>query len=80
MRRVIRGLAIILAGVLAPLAFVTLVSPGVSNADCGFGAVYDALSLSPLGKRKSRWMAMRSLCAKRVSVVVAALGPFLSGP
>jgi hypothetical protein len=44
MRCVIRRLAIILAAALAPLAFVTLVSPGVSNADCGFGTVYDAAS------------------------------------
>ena len=49
MRRVIRRLAISLAVVLAPLAFVTLVSPGVSNADCDFGTVYDAASDSCVG-------------------------------
>jgi hypothetical protein len=38
----IHRLAIIGAAVLAPLAFVTVVSPGVSNAiECGWGTVFD---------------------------------------
>jgi hypothetical protein len=37
----IHRLAIIGAAVLAPLAFVTVVSPGVSNAiECGWGTVF----------------------------------------
>lgn len=36
-------LAVIAAAALAPLAFVTLVSPGTSKAtECGDGTVYDA--------------------------------------
>jgi hypothetical protein len=35
-------LAVIGAAALAPLAFVTVVSPGVSNAtECGWGTVFD---------------------------------------
>ena len=42
MMGVIHRLAIIVAAALAPLAFVTLVSQGVSNAaECGFGTVFD---------------------------------------
>jgi hypothetical protein len=38
----IHRLAMIGAAVLAPLAFVTVVSPGVSNAiECGWGTVFD---------------------------------------
>jgi hypothetical protein len=38
----IHRLAIIGAAALAPLAFVTVVSPGVSNAvECGWGTVFD---------------------------------------
>jgi hypothetical protein len=38
----IHRLAMIGAAVLAPLAFVTMVSPGVSNAiECGWGTVFD---------------------------------------
>lgn len=38
----IHRLAIIGAAALAPIAFVTLVSPGVSNAiECGWGTVFD---------------------------------------
>jgi hypothetical protein len=38
----IHRLAIIGASALAPLAFVTFVSPGVSNAiECGWGTVFD---------------------------------------
>ena len=38
----IHRLAIIVAAALAPLALVTLVSQGVSNAaECGFGTVFD---------------------------------------
>jgi hypothetical protein len=45
MRELIRRLAIGIAAALAPLALVTLVSPGVSNAtDCGLGTVFDAAS------------------------------------
>jgi hypothetical protein len=49
MRRIIRRVAITLAVALAPLAFATLVSPGVSHADCDFGTVYDAASDSCVG-------------------------------
>lgn len=39
---IIRRLAIIVVTALVPLAFVTLVSPGVSYAqECGAGTVYD---------------------------------------
>jgi len=39
---IIHRLAIIGAAALAPLAFVTVVSPGVSNAvECGWGTVFD---------------------------------------
>jgi hypothetical protein len=39
---IIQRLAIIGAAALAPLAFVTVVSPGVSNAtECGWGTVFD---------------------------------------
>ena len=42
MAGIIHRLAIIGASALAPLAFVTLVSPGVSNAtECGWGTVFD---------------------------------------
>ena len=42
MMGMIHRLAIIVAAALAPLAFVTLVSQGVSNAaECGFGTVFD---------------------------------------
>ena len=38
----IHRLAILGAAALAPLAFVTLVSPGVGNAiECGWGTVFD---------------------------------------
>ena len=38
----IHRLAIIVAAALAPLAFLILVSQGVSNAaECGFGTVFD---------------------------------------
>ncbi|MDT5315140.1 MAG: hypothetical protein QOE74_4160 [Mycobacterium sp.] len=38
----IQRLAIIGAAALAPLAFVTVVSPGVGNAtECGWGTVFD---------------------------------------
>lgn len=38
----IQRLAIIGAAALAPLAFVTVASPGVSNAtECGWGTVFD---------------------------------------
>ena len=38
----IHRLAMIGAAALAPLAFVTVVSPGVSNAiECGWGTVFD---------------------------------------
>jgi hypothetical protein len=38
----IHRLAIIGAAALAPLAFVTVISPGVSNAiECGWGTVFD---------------------------------------
>jgi hypothetical protein len=40
-----RHLAMIVAAALAPLAFVTLVSPGVSHAaECGQGTVFDPAS------------------------------------
>lgn len=39
----IRRLAIAGAAAFVPVAFVTVVSPGVSNAvECGFGTVFDA--------------------------------------
>jgi hypothetical protein len=39
---IIQRLAIIGAAALAPLAFVTVASPGVSNAtECGWGTVFD---------------------------------------
>jgi hypothetical protein len=39
---IIHRLAIIGAAALAPFAFVTVVSPGVSNAiECGWGTVFD---------------------------------------
>ena len=39
---IIRRLAIAGAAAFVPVAFVTVVSPGVSNAvDCGFGTVFD---------------------------------------
>jgi hypothetical protein len=42
MRGMIHRLAIVIAAALAPLAFVTVMSPGVSNAvGCGQGTVYD---------------------------------------
>ena len=42
MRGMIHRLAIVIASALAPLAFVTVMSPGVSNAvGCGQGTVYD---------------------------------------
>ena len=42
MAGIIHRFAIIGASSLAPLAFVTLVSPGVSNAtECGWGTVFD---------------------------------------
>jgi hypothetical protein len=42
MSGIIHRLAIIGAAAFAPLAFVTLVSPGVSNAiECGWGTVFD---------------------------------------
>jgi hypothetical protein len=42
-----RRLAITAAAALAPLAFVTVVSPGVSNAaECGYGTVFDPPSNS----------------------------------
>lgn len=42
MRDIVCRLAVIFASALAPLAFVILVSPGLSKAtDCGFGTVYD---------------------------------------
>ena len=42
---IINRLTIMVVVALAPLAFVTLVSPGVSNAqECGAGTVYDAAS------------------------------------
>ena len=42
MAGIIHRLAIIGASALAPLAFVTVVSPGVSNAiECGWGTVFD---------------------------------------
>lgn len=42
MRGIVCRLAVIFASALAPLAFVILVSPGLSKAtDCGFGTVYD---------------------------------------
>jgi hypothetical protein len=41
MRGIVRRLAILFAIALAPLAFVTLVSPGVSKADCAVGTVWD---------------------------------------
>ena len=42
MAGIIHRLAIIGASAFAPLAFVTLVSPGVSNAtECGWGTVFD---------------------------------------
>ena len=42
MAGIIHRLAIIGASALAPLAFVALVSPGVSNAtECGWGTVFD---------------------------------------
>ena len=45
MRGLIHRLAIVVASTLAPLAFATVVSPGVGNAtDCGQGTVYDAPS------------------------------------
>ena len=45
MMSLIRRLTIMVAVALAPLAFVTLVSPGVSNAaECGEGTVYDPAS------------------------------------
>ena len=41
----IHRLPMIGAAVLAPLAFVTVASPGVSNAvECGWGTVFDAPS------------------------------------
>jgi hypothetical protein len=45
MMGIIKRLATIVAATLAPLAFVTLTSPGVSNAaECGPGTVYDPAS------------------------------------
>jgi hypothetical protein len=39
---IIQRLAIIGASAVVPLSFVTLVSPGVSNAiECGWGTVFD---------------------------------------
>ena len=39
---IIQRLAIIGASAVVPLAFVTLVSPGMSNAiECGWGTVFD---------------------------------------
>jgi hypothetical protein len=39
---IIQRLAIMGAAALLPLAFVTVVSPGVSNAtECGWGTVFD---------------------------------------
>ena len=43
MRGMISRLAVVAAATLAPLAFVTLVSPGTSKAtECGDGTAYDA--------------------------------------
>lgn len=43
----VNRLAVVVAGSVAPLAAVTLVSPGVSSAtECGVGTVYDAPSNS----------------------------------
>ena len=43
----IRRLAIVGAMTLAPLAFATILTPGVSGAvECGYGTVYDAPSNS----------------------------------
>jgi hypothetical protein len=42
MMKKIRGPAAIVAAALAPLAYMTLISPGVSQAaECGWGTVYD---------------------------------------
>ncbi|MGH3644142.1 MAG: hypothetical protein ACRDUX_34575 [Mycobacterium sp.] len=42
---IIQRVAVAGAGVLTPLAFVTIVSPSVSNAtECGLGTVFDAPS------------------------------------
>jgi len=39
----IRGLSIIAAAALTPLAYATLLSPGLSQAaECGWGTVFDA--------------------------------------
>lgn len=46
-RLAINRIAITCAAVFAPLAFVIVVSPGVSNAvECGWGTVFDAPSNS----------------------------------
>ena len=42
MSRIIRRMAVIIAAAVAPLAFVTAISPGVGNAaECGAGTVFD---------------------------------------
>jgi hypothetical protein len=42
MMGIVRQSATIVAATLVPLAFVTLTSPGVSNAaECGWGTVFD---------------------------------------
>jgi hypothetical protein len=40
MKNVVRRIASVAAAGLAPLAFVTVISPAVGNADCTFGSEY----------------------------------------
>ena len=50
MMGMVHRLAIIVAAALAPLAFATLVSQGVSNAaECGFGTVFDPATNTCVG-------------------------------
>ncbi len=37
MQKIVRRIATVAAAGLAPLAFVTVISPAVSSADCAFG-------------------------------------------
>ncbi|MGH3677010.1 MAG: hypothetical protein ACRDU5_14985 [Mycobacterium sp.] len=44
MRLFIRRLAVVLAVAFAPMAFVTVVTPAVSSADCAYGEWWDPVA------------------------------------
>jgi hypothetical protein len=44
MRKIVRRIATVAAAGFAPLAFVTVVSPAVSNADCAWGDWWDPVA------------------------------------